>query len=83
MSGSSGIVESLERELAIWLGRMIGATEMMRDAASDGKVVEIECCKRVFDSKNHGCEADVAKTAEWDRRIVFGDDITRPVEAKL
>lgn len=83
MSGSSGIVESHARELAIWLGRTIGVTEMMRNAASDGDDVEIECCKRVFDSKNHGWEDDVAKTAEWDRRIVFGDDITRPVEAKL
>ena len=73
MENSNEIVELHARDLILWLGRTIGAVEMMKDAASDGDDVEIECCKRVFDVKNHGWEGDVRKTADWDRRIVFGD----------
>ena len=73
MESSNEILELHARELILWLGKTIGAVEMMKDAASDGDDVEVECCKRVFDEKNHGWEEDVKKTAEWDRRIVFGE----------
>ena len=54
MSTTEGIVELHARELILWLGRTIGAVEMLKDAARDGDDVEFECCKRVFDVKNHG-----------------------------
>jgi hypothetical protein len=77
-----GIVTAHARELCLWLGRTIGAMEMMIDAASDGDDVEIECCKRIFDVKNQGWEDDARKTADWDRRIVFGQD-TCAIQARL
>jgi len=69
------VVELHGRELVIWLGRTVGALEMLRDAARDGDDVEVECCKRVFGVKNQGWEGDVNRTIEWDRRIVFGDGV--------
>jgi len=69
------VVELHARELVIWLGRTVGALEMLRDAARDGDDVEVECCKRVFGMKNHGWEGEVDRTIEWDRRIVFGDGV--------
>ena len=82
---SDGVVESHARELVLWLGRTVGAMEMLVDAASDGDDVEIECCKRVFDVENQGWEEDVRKTADWDRRIVFGGEnvAPMPVQARL
>ena len=73
MESSNEIVDLHARELILRLGKTIGAVEMMKDAASDGDDVEIECCKRVFDMKNHGWEEDVKKTTDWDRKIVFGE----------
>lgn len=55
--------------------------EMIKDAASDGNEIEIECCKRVFDKKNHEWDEDVKTTAEWNRRIVFGEAAVQ--QAKL
>ena len=80
-----GVVEAHARELVLWLGRTVGAMEMLVDAASDGDEVEIECCKRVFDVKNLGWEEDAETTAEWDRRIVFGTGkvIQTPIQARL
>jgi hypothetical protein len=73
MTGDKDIVTAHARELVLWLGRLIGAMEMMIDAASDGDDIEIECCKRVFDVKNQGWDGDSKTNTDWDRRIVFGD----------
>ena len=87
LTGSGeGVVEAHGRELVLWLGRTVGAMEMMVDAARDGDEVEIECCKRVFDGKNQGWEEDARETAEWDRRIVFGGEeraVAMAVQARL
>jgi len=69
------VVELHARELVIWLGRTVGALEMLRDAAQDGYDVEVEYCKRGFGVKNQGWEGEVDRTIEWDRRIVFGDGV--------
>lgn len=66
------IVTSHARELILSLGRTIGATEMIIDAAFDGDNIEIECCKRVLHEEYLGWEEDAGKTAEWDRWVVFG-----------
>ena len=81
-----GVVVAHARELALWLGRIIAAMELMVDAASDGDQVEIECCWRVFDVKNQGWDRDAKTTAQWDRRIVYGDETSGSaanVHAKL
>jgi putative acyl-CoA dehydrogenase len=86
LSKTEGVVELHARDLALWLGRTIGAVEMLRDAATDGDDVEIECCKRVFDVKNHEWDENARNTAEWDRRIVFGQDksdLSTVVQARL
>lgn len=70
--GSEEATEVHARELVLWLGRIVAGMEMLRDAARDGDVVELECCKRVFDLKNQGW-SEAKETIEWDRRIVFGD----------
>ena len=74
-----GVVTAHARELIVLMGRLIGVMEMMVDAASDGDEVEIECCKRVFDMENQEWDNDARKTAEWDRKIVFGKDIVAPI----
>lgn len=78
---SEDVVRSHARELILSLGRTIGAVEMMIDAAVDGDDVEIECCKRIFAEEERGWAIDAKTTAQWDRRIVFADDV--PVQAKL
>jgi hypothetical protein len=85
MVGMTGdAVELYARELVLWLGRMVGAIEMLRDAASDGDDVELECCKRVFKVKKQGWEGDVTRTIDWDRRIVFGDATSlNTIQARL
>lgn len=80
--GNEGVVTAHARELCLWLGRTMGTMEMMIDAASDGDDVEIECCKRIFDVKNHGWEDDARMTADWDRRIVFGQEAST-MQARL
>ena len=87
LTGSGeAVVGAHGRELVLWLGRTVGAMEMMVDAARDGDEVEIECCKRVFDGKNQGWEEDASETAEWDQRIVFGNEgraVAIAVQARL
>jgi len=83
MGSGERVVELHARELVIWLGRTVGALEMLRDAARDGDDVEVECCKRVFGVKNQGWEGDVDRTIEWDRRIVFGDEVTSSSPATI
>ena len=70
--GSTEATEVHARELVLGLGRTVAGVEMLRDAARDGDVVELECCKRAFDVENQGW-SEVKETIEWDRRIVFGD----------
>jgi hypothetical protein len=75
------VLRSHARDLISSLGRTISAMEMMIDAAVDGDDVEIECCKRLFADEERGWAIDAKTTAQWDRRIVFADDV--PVQAKL
>jgi hypothetical protein len=84
INGDKDVVTAHARELVLWLGRLIGAMEMMIDAASDRDDIEVECCKRVFDVKNLGWDGDAKTNMEWDRRIVFGDkSVPVVIHAKL
>jgi putative acyl-CoA dehydrogenase len=79
-----GVVTANARELAMSLGRIVGAMETMVDAASDGDDVEVECCKRILD-EDHSWHVDAKTTMTWDKRIIFGDNIplTSVVQARL
>jgi hypothetical protein len=74
MTRDEGVLRSHARELVVWLGRVVGAAEMMCDAAVDGDDVEIECCERVFDFKNQGWDIDSKTLLRMDQRIVFGEE---------
>lgn len=77
-------LRSHARGLVLWLGRVVGAVEMMCDAATDGDEVEIECCERVFDFKNQGWDSDSRSAMRMDQRIVFGDELgSTALQAKL
>ena len=79
-------MRSHAREMVLWLGRVVGAAEMMCDAAGDGDEIEIECCERVFDFKNQGWEGDAKSALRMDQRIVFGGEIASDgtaLQAKL
>ena len=56
------------RDLTLRLGQLIGAMELMIDAASDGNDIEIECCRRVFNLQYDWDEDETDR----DRQIVFG-----------
>jgi hypothetical protein len=78
---SEGVVSAHARELMLTLGKIVGAMEMLIDAIFDGDDVEVECCKRIFDTEERTWSVDDKITADWDRRIVFGD--TLPMQPKL